>query len=315
MFFMELCPFNKKYLYLVVTIFSVLCKAAIAQSNNADTINNSILASNAKLILIDSNFSFTEGPATDRDGNIFFTDQPNNNIWEYDTSGKLSLFMHGTRRSNGMYFDKQGNLISCADENQELISISPEKKITVLAKDFEGHTLNGPNDLWIDPSGGIYITDPYFQRDYWTRNKPDSALKGEKLYYLTYGKKHLIKVDSAIIKPNGIVGTPDGKYLYVADMGSWKTYRYSINKNGTLSDKTIFANEASDGMTIDNCGNIYLTGKGVAVYNSSGEKIDHIDVTEEWTSNICFGGKNKDVLFITASKSIYIIQTRVKGVE
>src|SRR3954469_19477839 len=86
-----------------------------------------ILAPGAKLTLIDSSFSFTEGPATDKNGNIFFTDQPNNNIWEYDVNGKLSLFMQGTKRSNGMYFDTKGNLISCADENDELISISPSK--------------------------------------------------------------------------------------------------------------------------------------------------------------------------------------------
>jgi gluconolactonase len=296
---------------LVLLIFSI--KNISAQTTAFKS--NSILAPDAKLILIDSNFSFTEGPATDKQGNIFFTDQPNDNIWEYDINGKLSLFMHSAHRSNGMYFDAKGNLISCADEHGELISISPEKKITVLIKDYHGHILNGPNDVWIDPAGGMYITDPYFQRDYWTRKTPDSALGGEKLYYLPAGKKELLRVDSTTIKPNGIVGTPDGKYLYVADMGNWKTYKYDINKNGTLSNKTLFINEASDGMTIDNLGNIYLTGKGVDIFNPQGEKIEHIDVPEQWTANICFGGKNKNTLFITASKSVYIIQTQVKGVE
>ena len=274
-----------------------------------------ILAPGAKLTLIDSSFSFTEGASPDKQGNVFFTDQPNDNIWKYDVDGKLSLFMHGTKRSNGMYFDAKGNLISCADEQDELISISPDKKITVLVKDYEGHILNGPNDLWIDAKGGIYITDPYYQRDYWTRTKPDEGLDGEKLYYLPPHKKQLIRVDSTVKKPNGIVGTPDGKFLYVADMGVWKTYRYDINNDGSLTNKTLFVNEASDGMTIDNLGNIYLTGNGVMVYNSKGEKIDHIDVPEKWTGNICFGGKDKSMLFITASKSVYTIQTIVKGVE
>jgi gluconolactonase len=274
-----------------------------------------IIAPGAKLTLIDSSFSFTEGPATDKAGNIFFTDQPNDNIWKYDVNGKLSLFMHGAKRSNGMYFDAKGNLISCADEENELISISPDKKITVLLKDDDGHILNGPNDLWIDAKGGIYITDPYYQRDYWTRTKPDEGLGGEKIYYLPPHKKQLIKVDSTVKKPNGIVGTPDGKYLYVADMGVWKTYRYDINKDGSLTNKTLFANEASDGMTIDVAGNIYLTNNGVTIYNSKGEKIEHIDVPEKWTGNICFGGKDKSMLFITASKSVYTIQTIVKGVE
>ena len=275
-----------------------------------------IIMPGATLQFIDSGFAFTEGPATDKWGNVFFTDQPNNNIWKYDTSGKLSLFMHGARRSNGMYFDAEGNLISCADQRNEIISISPSKKITVITKGYQGHVLNGPNDIWINRStGGMYITDPYFQRDYWKRKKPDAALGGEAIYYLPTNSKTLIKLDSSLKKPNGIAGTPDGQYLYVADMGDWKTYRYHILPNGMLSNKTKFADEASDGMTIDEQGNVYLTGNGVTVYNSSGKKIAHIEVPEKWTGNICFGGRNKDVLFITASKSIYTLQTLMKGVE
>ena len=270
----------------------------------------------AKLVLIDSNFLFTEGPATDKAGNIYFTDQPNDNIWKYDTEGKLSLFMHGAKRSNGMYFDAKGNLISCADEQDELIAISTTKKITVLINNYKGHILNGPNDVWVNRvTSGIYITDPYYRRNYWKRDKPDSALGGDKLYFLPPGKKDLILADSTTTKPNGITGTADGKYLYVADMGVGKTYRYNILPDGTLNNKTLFANEASDGMTIDEKGNIYLTGKGVSIYNNAGEKVEHIDVPENWTANICFGGKNKNILFITASKSVYTIEMQVKGVE
>lgn len=275
-----------------------------------------IVAPGAKLRLIDSSFTFTEGPATDKEGNIFFTDQPNDNIWKYDIEGKLSLFMHKTRRSNGMYFDAEGNLVSCADEQDELISISAEKKILVLASHYEGHVLNGPNDVWINRlTGGMYITDPYFQRDYWARTEPDAALGGEHMYYLPPGKKELVVGDSSLKKPNGITGTPDGKYLYVADMGDSKTYRYNIEPDGTLSNRQLFANESSDGMTIDNKGNVYLTGKGVMVYDSLGKKIAQIDVPEQWTANLCFGGKDKNMLFITASKSVYIIETLVTGVE
>ena len=279
-------------------------------------ISAQIVAPGAKLVLINSNFAFTEGPATDKEGNIFFTDQPNNNIWKYDVNGKISLFMHGARRSNGMYFDKQGNLISCADERNELIRISPQKKIRVLATNYNGYVLNGPNDVWINRlTGGMYITDPYFQRPYWTRKQTDAALGGEKLYYLPLGKHKLVLADSSLIKPNGITGTPDGRHLYVADMGEGKTFCYNIEADGRLTNKRLFAPEASDGMTIDNEGNVYLTGNGVTVYNSSGKQIAHIDVPQKWTANLCFGGRSKDVLFITASKAVYIIQTVVKGVE
>jgi gluconolactonase len=275
-----------------------------------------VFAPNEKLILIDSSFSFTEGASTDKSGNVFFTDQPNNKIWEYDTSNTLSIFLFSSRRSNGTYFDAKENLISCADEHNELISISADKKITVITNNYKGHVLNGPNDVWINRlTGGMYITDPYFQRDYWTRKQPDAGLNGQRLYYLPPGKKELIIADSNLIKPNGIVGTSDGKYLYVADMGVGKTFRYNIQPDGSLKNKTVFINESSDGMTIDDKGNIYITGNGVAVYNSSGNKTDHIDVPEKWTANLCFGGKNKSILFITASKSLYKIKTMVKGVE
>ena len=278
--------------------------------------SSQIVAPGAKLVLIDSNFAFTEGPATDKEGNVFFTDQPNNNIWKYDVNGKISLFMHGARRSNGMYFDKQGNLISCADERNELIRISPQKKIRVLATNYNGYVLNGPNDVWINRlTGSMYITDPYFQRPYWTRKHPDAALNGEKLYYLPPESNILILADSSVVKPNGITGTPDGRHLYVADMGEGKTFCYNIEADGRLTNKRLFAPEASDGMTIDNEGNVYLTGNGVTVYNSSGKQIAHIDVPQKWTANLCFGGRSKDVLFITASKAVYIIQTVVKGVE
>jgi gluconolactonase len=304
-----------RFTMVFIMLLSLMNRVLAQSADTSGLVKNGILEPGAKLRLIDSGFTFTEGPAVDKAGNIFFTDQPNDRIWEYDTNGKLSIFMEKAGRSNGMYFDSKGNLISCADEHDQLWSIDPKGSVKVLVKNFGGHQLNGPNDLWIDPSGGMYITDPYYQRDYWTRKNADSALGGERVYYLAPHKNELILVDSTTEKPNGIVGTPDGKWLYVADMGKWKTYRYEIITDGTLRNKKVFADEASDGMTIDERGNIYLTGKGVSVYNPEGKLIGHIDIPEQWTANICFGGKNKNILFITASKSIYIIPTRVKGVE
>ena len=297
-------------------IFPLIICSVSGQNPMTDSSGNpGIIAAGEKPVLIDSSFSFTEGPAVDKQGNVFFTDQPNNKIWKYDLDGKLSVFMEKAGRSNGMYFDAKGNLISCADENGQLWSINKKGQVKVLVKDYQGHRLNGPNDCWVSPTGDIYITDPYYQRNYWKRKNPDPALGGQRLYCLPHNKKELIRVDDETEKPNGIVGTADGKYLYVADMGRGKTFRYEINTDGTLKNKKLFANEASDGMTIDNRGNVYLTGKGVMVYNPEGKKIEQIDIPEAWTANVCFGGKDKNILFITASKSIYILQTRVQGVE
>lgn len=266
-----------------------------------------------KPTLISKQFSFTEGPSVDKKGNVFFTDQPNNQIWEYSVDGKLSLWMDSTLRSNGTYFDAKGNLISCADEHDQLISISPKKKITVLINDYNGHLMNGPNDVWVTPKGGMYITDPYYQRDYWIRKKPD--LSSQDVYYLPKGGHTPVVVVNDMKQPNGIVGTPDGKYLYVADIAANKTYKYTIQPDGKLTDKQLFCELGSDGMTLDEKGNVYLTGKGVTIFNPKGEKIAHIDIPEPWTANLCFSGKHKDNLFITASKAVYIIKMNVKGIE
>ena len=272
-----------------------------------------IVAKGAKLQQVAADYTFTEGPAVDEEGNVFFTDQPNNRIMKWATDGTVSVYMENAGRANGLYFDHQGNLIACADEKNQLWQISPDKQVTVLVDDFRGKKLNGPNDLWIDPQGGIYFTDPFYKRDYWTRTEKE--LESERVYYLSPDKKTLKPVATDLIQPNGIVGTPDGKQLYVADIGDKKTYVYQINKDGSLSDKTLFAEMGSDGMTLDNQGNVYLTGQGVTVFNKQGEKIKQIDVDEKWTANVCFGGKAQKTLFITAMKSLYTLDMKVKGVR
>ncbi|MGI8601254.1 MAG: SMP-30/gluconolactonase/LRE family protein [Chitinophagaceae bacterium] len=276
------------------------------------SIQNDIVAEGATLQLISNQFSFTEGPAADTDGNVYFTDQPNDKIWKYGTDAKLSVFLQKTGRSNGMYFDAKGNLITCADEQNQLWSISPDKKITVLVNDFNGLKLNGPNDVWIHPNGTLYFTDPYYQRDYWERKKPE--IEEQRTYMLHKGKALKIAAEN-FKKPNGIIGTPDGKYLYIADIGDNKTYRFTIETDGTLTNRQLFVEQGSDGMTIDNRGNIYLTGDGITVYNAEGNKIREIAVPAGWTANVCFGGKNKDQLFITASESFYVLHMNVKGVH
>jgi gluconolactonase len=270
-----------------------------------------IVAPGAKLVLLADGFKFTEGPAADAQGNVFFTDQPNNKILEWSVDGKLSVFKNDAGRSNGMYFDKAGNLYACADLHNQLWEISPSGKVSVLVKDYKGKKLNGPNDVWVRPDGGVYITDPFYKRDYWTRGPMEQD--GQDVYYLSPDHKKLIRVIDDLQQPNGIIGTPDGKRLYVADIEGNKTYTYLINADGTLRDKKIFVDMGSDGMTIDDQGDVYLVGKGVTVFNSRGEKIDTIPIQKPWTGNITFGGKDNSKLFITASDSLYSLQTRVHG--
>ncbi|OHB75055.1 MAG: gluconolactonase [Planctomycetes bacterium RBG_16_55_9] len=272
----------------------------------------SVVAPGEKPVLLSAGFKFTEGPAVDAGGNVFFTDQPNDRICKWSVDGKLTDFLKPCGRSNGLYFDKNGSLLACADMDNELWSIDMNGKATVLVKDYKGKKLNGPNDLWENPKGGIYFTDPLYKRDYWTRD-PAMQQDGQHVYYLTPDRKTLIRVTEDLVQPNGIIGTPDGKYLYVADIGDRKTYRYRTNEDGTLSDKTLFCSMGSDGMTIDNEGNVYLTGRGVTVFNPAGEQIEQIPIEAGWTANVTFGGKDRHTLFITAQISLYSLHMRVKG--
>lgn len=276
--------------------------------------SNSIVAQNEELVLLADGFVFTEGPAVDKNGNVFFTDQPNNQIvkWDAETK-KLTVFSSDAGRSNGMYFDAQGNLITCADMDNQLWQFDEKGNHTLIYEDQE-KAHNGPNDLWLDKKGGIYFTDPLYVRNYWTREGV-SKRNGQHVYYLSSDRKKIITVDNHLTQPNGIVGTADGKKLYVADIGANKTYVYAIQEDATLKDRQLFCAMGSDGMTVDNQGNVYLTGNGVFVFDSSGKQIAHIPVPESWTANVCFGGKNRDLLFITAMDSVYGLKMNVTGVR
>jgi len=273
---------------------------------------SNIYARGAEMQKLSGAFEFSEGPAADAKGNVYFTDQPNDRIMKWSVDGKLTTFMKPCGRSNGLCFDSKGNLWACADEKNELWSISPTGKVTVVIKKYQGKLLNGPNDVWIRPDGGLYFTDPYYKRDYWKRGPEEQDCHG--VYYLAPDHKRLIRVVHDLQQPNGIIGTPDGKTLYVADIDGNKTYSYTIQKDGTLTNKQLFCELGSDGMTLDNEGNVYLTGKGVSIFDKTGKMIDHIEIPEAWTGNICFGGADMHTLFITASKSLYSVKMRVKGV-
>jgi len=273
---------------------------------------SNVLEPGATVEKLAGTFDFTEGPATDAQGNVFFTDQPNDRILKWSVDGELSTFMQPCGRSNGLCFDSQGFLWACADEKNQLWRIDPDKSVTVLVDAHLEKLLNGPNDIWIRPDGGAYFTDPFYKRGYWDRGPTEQDCQG--VYYLAPDHKKLVRVVDDLEQPNGIIGTPDGKRLYVTDIHARKTYSYTIQPDGTLTDKALFCEKGSDGMTIDNEGNLYLTGKGVLVFDKSGKQIEHIAVDESWTANVCFGGKDRQSLFITASKGLYRIRTKTKGV-
>ncbi len=281
----------------IVVILTALLTSGIYAQKQSD---KQIISFESTMQKLAGGFKFTEGPASDKEGNVYFTDIPNSRIHKWSVDGKLSTFMENTGQANGLFFDKDGNLITCAGGTGKLVSIDPQGNITVLADSYEGKPFNSPNDLWIDPKGGIYFTDPRYG------NRENLPQDGEHVYYLSADRKQLVRVIDDMVRPNGVIGTSDGKKLYVADHGANQTYVYKINPDGTLSEKKLFVPQGSDGMALDEGGNLYLTAEAVNIYNPTGKLIQTIEVPES-PSNVCFGGKDKMTLFITARMSLYSI--------
>jgi gluconolactonase len=275
--------------------------------------SRNLIAPGAVLTKAAGGFSFTEGPTPDAAGNVYFTDQPNDRILVYDVAGRLSTYLQPAGRANGMSFDREGTLFMCADEKNELWSLDKNKSRTILVSSYQGKLLNGPNDVWVHPDGSLYFTDPYYQRPYWQRGPKEQSCEG--VYRLSPDRNILVRLIDDLVQPNGIVGTPDGKTLYVADIAAQKTFSYTVDADGGLSGKKLHCAVGSDGMTIDELGNLYLTGQGVTVVGADGKTIMKIPVPESWTANVCFGGKDMKTLFITASESLYSLRMQVRGIE
>lgn len=274
-----------------------------------------LTAPDAQLEKLTGACQFTEGPVADGAGNVYFTDQPNDRILIWTTNDRLETFLQPCGRSNGLFFDRDGNLLACADERNELWLIPLSRKPRVVVKAFDGKLLNGPNDLWVRPDNGVYFTDPLYPRAWWKHRDDQPQQPGQYVYFLSPDRRTLKPVATDLRQPNGIIGAPDGRTLYVADIRAGRTYAYAIQEDGGLTDKRLFCELGSDGMTIDEAGNVYLTGRGVTVFDSSGQQLQNIPVPERWTANVCFGGPERNQLFITASPALYRISMRVKGVR
>ena len=271
-----------------------------------------IIKPKAEVEKIASGFAFTEGPAPDKKGQVYFTDQPNDKIYIWNEQDGITEFEVEGERANGLYFDHDGQLVACADYRNKLIKIDQDGNKTTLVDSYEGSHLNGPNDLWIHPNGNIYITDSYYHRPWWPEGQVQA--QDERAVYCVTPDGKINRVADGFKMPNGIVGTPDGSTLYVADINDKKIWKYNIHEDGSLTNKTFFAPEGSDGMTIDHQGNVYLTNKAVSVYSKDGEKLGAIQIPEQ-PANVCFGGKNRKTLFVTARTSVYKLAMKVSGVQ
>jgi gluconolactonase len=294
-----------------VTVAGLAACADSAPENHVD--NSRVLAANATVVKLAGGFIFTEGPTTDESGNVYFVDQDNNRIMKYDTNGVLTTFLQPSGYSNGMSFDNAGHLLAAADEKNELWSIDvASKKATVLVDSYKDTLLNAPNDLWVHPSSNrVYFTDPYYPRSWWHRGPQENP---PAVYVFDPADNSLTRIIDDLQQPNGIIGTPDGETLYVADIDGGKTFAYDIAADGSVHNKTLFCAFGSDGLTLDAEGNVYLTtGQFVQVFDRKGKHIAAIEVPEA-PSNVAFGGAGRQTLFITARTGFYAIGMRVKGV-
>jgi gluconolactonase len=267
---------------------------------------SSLVAPGAELNKVQSGFTFTEGPAADADGNVYFTDIPNEHILKWTWSdGKISVYKEKSGQANGLIFDAKGRLVICEMGNNRVTRDDMKGNITVLADSYNGKKLHMPNDLWIDSKGGIYFSD--------FMGPGSSEEGGLQVYYISPDGKTVIRATNDLVAPNGLIGTPDGKILYITDPGAKKTWSYKINPDATLADKNLFCDQSTDGFKLDEKGNMYFSGDaGVTIFSPKGEKIEEIPMSGR-CANLTFGGKDRKTLFITGGASVYTLEMTVRG--
>ncbi len=251
-------------------------------------------------------FKFTEGPALAPDGKIYFTDIPNERIHAYDpATGQTTVFREPSGKANGLFFTPAGALVACEGGSRRLTRTDFAGRIEVLAESFEGKKLNSPNDVVPDGHGGFYFTDPRYGPN------DDREIDIEAVYYVDRNGK-ISQVAADLVKPNGILASPDDRILYIADPGAEKIYAYDIEGPGKLANPREFAPVGSDGLSIDKLGNLYVTWKGdVIAYSPAGKEVLRL-APPEAPANCLLVGKT---LYVTARTGFYAIDLEVEGVR
>jgi gluconolactonase len=294
-------------LAIAVAFIRVPSDQSIALSQaTATSPSGGIVAPGARIERLSTGYQFTEGPAPDQYGGLWFTDVFDSKIYYMSPGGGVTLYREATDRTNGLYFDADWNLIACEWYGRRVVRDDLNGGVTVVADSYDGKRLNGPNDVWVAPDGGIYFTDPTFG------DVGEIEQDGTYVYYLPPDGAELRRVSGPMILPNGVVGTPDGQTLYVTDSHG-PTWRFDIEPDGSLSKQTRFAAQGGDGMSVDERGNLYLAYQyDVWVYDSAGDLLQRITPPEP-PANVAFGGPDGRTLFITAYTSIYSLEMAVRG--
>ena len=281
-----------------------------------DVVLDEVLDADFGVKKIVTDCQFTEGPVVDADGNLFFSDGPNDRIMKRNVAGDVSVFLKYCGAANGMLLDWQGRLLMCQSSRpggaRALARREPNGSITTLTETFDGNRYIAPNDLCIDRLGRIYFTDPYYDGD---KSQPTSGVYRRD----PSGEVTLLVTD--LLKPNGIVITPDDSTIYISDRGTQKLHRYTVSPAGDLETEGVVydfsPDRGIDGMALDNKGNIYgAAGQGettgLFVVSPKGELLVHKPLPE-FATNVTFGGSDRRDLFVTASTSVYHLRTQNAG--
>jgi len=260
-------------------------------------------------------FKFTEGPIADADGNLYFSDIPNEKIHKVDASGKLGVFREKSNSANGLMINARGEIIACEMAGAIVALNKDGKHRRVIADKYEGKRFNAPNDLVIDRAGGIYFTDPSFRA-------PNPLPQGKTCVYYVDASGKVTRLIDDLPNPNGARLSPDEKTLYVFPSGQKEMMGYPVESPGKIGKGKVFCelaqaksggNGGGDGGTIDEKGNVYIaTGTGLQVFDPSGKMLGTIKFPEQ-PSNATFGGKDMKTLYVTARTSVYACPMAVAG--
>jgi len=260
-------------------------------------------------------YAFTEGPAADADGNVYFSDIPNQTIHKLDLASKVTVFRTKSNFANGLMVNAKGEIIACEMDGAVVALSADGKDRRVIAGTYEGKRFNAPNDLVLDKAGGVYFTDPAFRA-------PMPLPQGKTAVYYVDAAGKVTRLIDDLPNPNGVRLSPDEKTLYVFPTGQKTMMSYPVMGPGKIGPGKAFCeleqakaggNGGGDGGAIDSRGNVYITsGIGLQVFDPTGKKLGTITFPEQ-PSNATFGGKDLKTLVVTARTSVYTCPMEVAG--
>jgi gluconolactonase len=325
------------------------CLSAFSQEiRKLDPALDNIVGSDSKLERVATGFNkWTEGPVWTRDGRLLFAEIPANNIVQWIPGKGTNLFLHPSGYkgvepfkgpepgSNGMTLDADGR-VSVAGHGGRTIwrmeSVDPKAQLTILADSYQGKELNSPNDLVYKSDGSLYFTDPPYGLETQSDDDPKKELKINGVYRIPAARQQkpgvapnrdqLQLVIKDLPRPNGIVFSPDEKFLYIADSGKRQWLRYSVQADGSVTDGKVFVDAAQeserggpDGIRVDKQGNLYGSGPGgVWIISPDGKHLGTIKVPEV-VSNVAWGDEDGKTLYLTASTSLFRIKLKIPGIR